>query len=134
MLKSRVAKSFLGFTIIEMLVGIALFGLIIPSIAIAVASIGFINDRARDLAYANVLAENKIEQIRSAGYNATALGTTSFSSELPATFASPKSASYTVSAPSTGVKEIGVTITYNDHNRTRTLTYKGLITELGVGQ
>lgn len=123
-----------GFTTIELLISIGLFGLIAPSISLAIVSINRINDRASDLTYANVIAENKIETLRSAGYNSLVNGSIDFSSELPATFTEPKSANYSVATPSAGKKEVLITIQYNDQGTTRNLSYKSIISELGVAQ
>lgn len=123
-----------GFTTIELLISIGLFGLIAPSISLAIVSINRINDRASDLTYANVIAENKIETLRSAGYNTLVDGTTNFSGELPATFSEPKSANYTVLTSTAGLKEILINIQYSDQGITRDLSYKSIISELGVSQ
>lgn len=124
----------LGFTVVEVLIAIGLFGVIAPSIVLAVVSIGQINDKAADLTQANVIAENKIETIRSAGFNSLTDGTVSFTGELPATFTAPKNAQYVVTTPVTGQKKIEITIVYTDHGKTRTLKYASLISELGVAQ
>lgn len=123
-----------GFTVVELLLGIALFGIITPSIYLAILSINDVNDRASDLSYANLLAEAKLESLRSAGYNSLSTGTVSFSNELPATFTTPKNAEYTVTQPTLGLKRIDITIQYNDKGRTRTLKYASLMSELGVAQ
>ena len=128
------SKDSRGFTVIELLIAIGVMGLAIPSMAIALRSLTAINNRARDLALANIIIGNKAEQVRSSGFNSLSSGTVDFSSELPAELASPKSGNYGVSFPTPGVAEITLTISYKDYNRTRTLTYKTLISELGVGQ
>lgn len=124
----------MGFTVIELLIAIGIFGLVAPSISLAILSINRINDKAGDLTYANILAENKIETLRSQGYNSLANGTVDFSSELIDTFTPPKSASYTVTTPENGIKNVNVTIQYTDQGQTRTLTYASIIGELGVAQ
>lgn len=123
-----------GFTIVELLLAIALFAIIVPAIVVGITNLTVINNRARDLALVNMLAQNKIEMMRSAGYNSVPTGTTSFSSELPATLASPKSAVYTVTNPSNGIKEVAITISYKDYQQTKTVRYKSIISEIGVGQ
>lgn len=123
-----------GFTTIELLISIGLFGLIAPSITLAIVSINRINDRASDLTYANVIAENKIETLRSAGYNSLVNGTIVFTGELPATFTEPKLANYIITTPSAGKKEILINIQYNDQGIARSLSYKSIISELGVAQ
>jgi prepilin-type N-terminal cleavage/methylation domain-containing protein len=123
-----------GFTIVELLLAIAMFAIIVPALIVGITNLTAINNRARDLALVNMLAQNKVEQLRSKGYNSVPLGTVSFTSELPGTLASPKNATYTVTNPSNGIKEIGVTISYKDYRNTKTVQYKTIISEIGVGQ
>jgi prepilin-type N-terminal cleavage/methylation domain-containing protein len=131
----KLKKSEAGFTIVELLIAIALFGLVVPSIILSILSLNQINDRASDLTVANILAENKVESIRSAGYNTLTNGSTvDFTSELPNSFTAPKSANYTVSEPQTGLKKIDIAIQYTDRGVSRTLNYSTLMSELGVSQ
>jgi prepilin-type N-terminal cleavage/methylation domain-containing protein len=123
-----------GFTVVELVVSIVVAGIIIPSVALALNNLAAINHRARDLALANTIAQNKVETLRSIGYNSVSGGTVSFSSELPSSMGSPRSASYTISSPVTGEKQIDVNITYTDYGGSKNLTYRTLISELGVGQ
>jgi type II secretory pathway pseudopilin PulG len=123
-----------GFTVVEVLAGIGLFALIAPAIILSVVSINGVNDRSADLTYANTIAENKIESLRSAGYNSMTLGTVVFTTELPATFREPRSAQYTISAPTTGQKKVVVTLTYTDQTGLRNLQYESIMSELGVSQ
>lgn len=123
-----------GFTIIELLIAIGVMGFAIPAIAMALNNLTTVNDRARDLALANIIISNKAEQVRSSGFNSLTAGTVDFSGELPTELASPKSASYDVTIPTAGRADITFTINYKDYNRTRTLTYKTIVSEIGVGQ
>ncbi len=123
-----------GFTVVELLITIGMCGVIIPALALGLLSLTVYNNRARDLALVNMLAQNKMEVIRSAGYNSLSDGTVSFTTELPNTLSKPKSASYTVSSPATNVKKVSVSITYTDYRTSRTITYESLISELGLGQ
>ena len=123
-----------GFTIIELLVAIAVIGILVPTLVGFVNTLNRFNDRARDLTLVNSLAENKAEALRSSGYTALNNGTVSFASELSTSLGSPKSANYTVSTPNTGMKQIDIVISYNDHGSTQTVNYRTYIGELGVGQ
>jgi hypothetical protein len=109
-------------------------GIIIPSVAIALTNLTAVNRQARDQALANMLIQNKVETLRSAGYNSLAIGTTNFSSELPNIMGNPKSASYTVSSPSTGLIQIDLSISYTEYKATKSLSYRTYVSELGVGQ
>lgn len=123
-----------GFTITELLVTIALFAILVPVFAGLVGMLDGINDRARDLANINALVENKIESLRSISYVGISNGATDFTGELPSTIGAPRSATYTVSTVTTALKQVDLTVTYNDHGTARTLSYKTYIGELGVGQ
>ncbi len=123
-----------GFTVVELMLGIAVFAIVTPAIIQSVISLNGLNDRASDLTYANIIAENKIESLRSDGYNALVDGTYDFSADLPASFTPPRIASYTISSPVTGVKDLLVSIQYTDDGVDRILEYKSSIGELGVSQ
>lgn len=123
-----------GFTIVELLVTIALLALAVPALATLINTVSAINDRARDLASIHALVEHKLESLRSISYTGLNNGTTDFTTELPATVATPRNATYTISSHSASVKQIDVSVSYNDHGETRSLTYRTYIGELGVGQ
>lgn len=123
-----------GFTVIEVLIGIGIFALIVPSMIFSIVSLNQLNDRAADLTFANSIAENKIESIRSAGFNSLTDGVYDFTTELAPTFTPPRGANYTVSTPENGIKEITVNIEYTQQGILRQLQYKSLISELGVAQ
>lgn len=130
----KLGKSSDGFTIIELLVAIGIFGIVMPALASGINSLVVANNRARDLSLANLIAESKTEQLRNAGYNSLSPGTVSFSSELPAELAAPRTGTYTVSSPTPGLAEIVVNISYKDYSQTKSLEYKTIVSELGVGQ
>lgn len=123
-----------GFTIIELLVAIAVVGILVPTLAGFVNTLNRLNDRARDMSIINSLAENKIEGLRSVGFGGLPNGATDFTSELPVTIGSPRSANYTVTSPNTGIKQVDLAVSYNDHGSTKTVNYRTYIGELGVGQ
>ena len=131
MVKKRGSR---GFTVVEVLLAIAIFAIVVPVIVLATVTLVQINQNAINLSFANIIAENKIESLRSAGYNSIAIGTTDFASELPASFGSTKTATYTVTQATTAVKDITVTITYKALTKTVTLNFKTFVSELGVGQ
>jgi prepilin-type N-terminal cleavage/methylation domain-containing protein len=123
-----------GFTVVELLVTVVIAGVIIPAVALALSNLSVVNKLARDQALANALVQNKTEFLRSKGYNALSLGTTTFTSELPTTIGTPSSATYTISSPSAGIKQINIDISFTEYRTTKTLSYRTYISELGVGQ
>lgn len=123
-----------GFTVIEVLIGIGIFAVVMPSIILAVVGVGRLNARAANLTQANIVAERKIETLRSVGYNSLEDETVVFTDELASTFAPPRSASYTIETPTPGIKEITIQISYTDQGQERSLSFKSLMSELGVAQ
>lgn len=124
-----------GFTVIEILIGLAVFAVTIPAIAAGVNNLIVLNDRARDLTVANLIAESKAEELRGNGFNALTLGVTDMTAELPYELANPNSAFYEVTNPSPGIADITISITYDDYGGApRVLEYKTTVSELGVGQ
>lgn len=127
-------KSQNGFTVLEVVVTIAIAGFILVSVIAMINSLNVINDRARDLTLANALAENKVEGLRSIGFSGLVDETVDFTDELPNVLAAPRQAQYVVSSPSAGLKQVEVEITYNDYGSQRNIEYRTYIGELGVGQ
>ncbi len=123
-----------GFTLVELIITITVFAIIVPALASMLGQLDGVNDRARDLSVVNALVENKVEGLRSVSFSGLTNGTTDFSSELPISVALPRSATYTISAVNSALKQIDVSVVYNDHGQTRTISYRTYIGELGVGQ
>lgn len=93
-----------------------------------------ISQLGRDTALANSYAETTVEGLRSIGYNGLSNGTTDVTSELPSELKSPRNGEVVISDAMTGVKQIDLTMTYNDQGTQRTYNYRTFIGELGVGQ
>lgn len=119
-----------GFSIVELIVAIVLFGIAIPAVAGLISVLTQMNDRTSDTVAINSIAENKIESLRSKGFNGVPVGTTTFTNELPGYLPTPKTASYVISQLSPSVKVVDVTVT-TAGIQTNFKTYIG---ELGVGQ
>lgn len=123
-----------GFTIVELLVTIAVAAIVTASMSQVVTSYVHTAQRGRYLNLANAYAEAKIETLRNTGYNSITLGTTNLTSELPSQLPPNRSASMAVTNPSGGIKQIVLTVNYNDQGQPNTYTYTTDIGELGVGQ
>ncbi len=128
-----------GFTLLEVIVTITVAGFIMMGLVVLITNLYSISDRSYDLMLANSSAENKFEDLRSGTFLGLSDGPYDFTTELPSSLGSPKSATYTVGNSSlvnvsAAVKEINMTIVYNSHGKTQTLEYSGYIGELGVGQ
>ncbi|HZL07987.1 MAG TPA: prepilin-type N-terminal cleavage/methylation domain-containing protein [Candidatus Dormibacteraeota bacterium] len=130
----KIHRSSDGFTIVELLVSIAVAAIVTASLSQVVTSYVHVAQRGRYLNLANSYAEAKVEALRNTGYNGINVGTTNISAELPSQLPRSRSASMTVSSPSTGLKQVDITLTYKDQAQTNTLAYTTYIGELGVGQ
>ena len=122
-----------GFTVLELLITVGLVGILVPSLYLAVNSINITNKRSRNIFLANVSAENKIEKLRSGGYNSITTGELDFTNELPSELPKPNKALLKISA-SEGKKTIEVSINFQDAGRQRSTQYKTIISETGIGQ
>jgi prepilin-type N-terminal cleavage/methylation domain-containing protein len=123
-----------GFTIVELLVCIAVAAVVIGSLSQVVTSYVHLAQRGRYLNLANSYAEAKFEAVRNIGYNSLSDGTTGLTSELPNQLPVNRSASMTISTPSAGLRQVDITVNYSDQSQTNTYNYTTYIGELGVGQ
>lgn len=122
-----------GFTVIELIVAIGLVGVLVPSLYLAVNTVNTINKRSRNIFIVNVSVENKIEKLRSGGYNSIPTGELDFTNELPSELPKPNSAVLNISS-SGGMKTIDVNVNFFDSGRQRSTQYKTIISETGIGQ
>lgn len=123
-----------GYMTVELIVTLVVGAILILSLNTIVVSHAFLTHRSRSLVASNAFAEHKIEALRSAGYLGVKNGTSTITNELPADLKRPRSATLAVSQFSTAVKQVKLTITYNEQGKTRTQSYTTYIGELGVGQ
>lgn len=119
-----------GFSIVELIVAMVLFGIVVAVVGGLINVLTQMNDYTSDTVATSSIVQNKIESLRSKGYNGVTVGTVDFSNELPSTIPIPRAASYTVEQVSTSARAITVVITY----RGKTHTYKTYLGELGVAQ
>jgi type II secretory pathway pseudopilin PulG len=122
-----------GFSIVELVVGIVVGGILVVSLSGIVNNYLRLGQKSRNLTLANSYVEGKVESLRNIGYNGLSLGTTDLSSELPAGISNPDSSSMVVTSPSTGIKQVDISVTYYDQGTNRTFSYTTYIGELGVG-
>lgn len=113
---------------------IAVGAIVTASLSQVVTSYVHVAQRGRYLNLANSYAEAKAEALRNAGYNSLSPGTSNISSELPSQLPPSRSASMIISSPSAGLKEVDISISYNDQGQGNTYSYTTYIGELGVGQ
>lgn len=123
-----------GFTLVELLVSIAVGAIIIISLSTVVTTFVHTSKKGRYLNFANSYVEAKVESLRNAGYNSLPLGTTSLTSELTTQLPPSRSATMVVSSPITGIKQVDIAVSYKDNGTTNSYSYTTYIGELGVGQ
>lgn len=123
-----------GFTLVELLVSIAVAAIVIASLNQLVSGYLHVSQRGRYISLANEYVESKVESLRNQGYNSLNAGTYSLTSELPSTLPPSRAASMTVGAPSGGIKQVDITVSYNDNGISNSYAYTTYIGELGVGQ
>lgn len=123
-----------GFTLVEILVSIAVAGVMIMSLNTVVTSYLHISQRGRYLSLANSYVEAKVEALRNTGYNSLSPGTSSLTGELSSQLPPSRSASMVVGNPSGGLKQVDITISYKDQGQTTAYAYTTYVGELGVGQ
>lgn len=134
-MKERLApKQEAGFTIVELLVSLVVTVILVTGINSIYLTHMVQTQKVRNLALANSFAENKIEALRSTGFLGISNGTTDISGDLPSDLWSPHSASLQINSATSGLKNIVLTITFNDSGNQRTYNYQTYIGELGVGQ
>lgn len=128
------AKSAEGFSIVELIIAIVVGVTFIGSMNLVVDNYNNLSRRTRNLVLANSFADGKVEALRNDGYNALNIGTTDLSSQLPSQLPKPASSSLTIAQAQPGIKQVDISLTYNDQGITRTYNYRTYIGELGVGQ
>lgn len=131
---SNIHRTQSGFTIVELLVAIAVGAIVTVSLNQVVTSYVHVAQRGRYLNLANSYAEAKAESLRNSGYNGLGIGTTNISGELPPQLPKDRSASMTVTSPSGGLKQVYISISYRDQGQNNTYSYTTYVGELGVGQ
>jgi prepilin-type N-terminal cleavage/methylation domain-containing protein len=133
-MKNVLKASNSGFTLVELVVTIAVGAIFAISVTTLVSENAHLARRSRDLIAANSYVEGKVEELRSIGYAGLSLGTTDITAELPSELNSSKTGSLQISIPVNGLKQADITIQYNDQSVNRTYSYTTYIGELGVGQ
>ncbi|MEO5691408.1 MAG: type II secretion system protein [Candidatus Saccharimonadales bacterium] len=130
-----------GFTLIELIVTIAVIGILLPVVIMFLNAINTMNGRANTLSTVNAYAENRIEAFRSAGFQSVPItaGAVAFTGteSLPEGVPKPKSATYEVTyaqSGNTSVKKIVIITNFRSPSGTETKKFITYLGELGVGQ
>lgn len=89
-----------------------------------------LNWQTRTALAVNEAVNAKIESLRNMPYSSLTNGTTSFVSELPASATAPRSATYTISDKSAGLKQIDISVSYTVKTKTESRQYRTYISEV----
>lgn len=123
-----------GFTLVELLVSIAVAAIVTGVLSQVVTSYIHVAQRGRYLNLANSFVEAEVEALRNTGYNGLTPGTTNITSQLPVQLPRSRSATMTIGNPAGGLKQIDITVSYNDQGQSNSYSYTTYVGELGVGQ
>lgn len=124
-----------GFTLVELVVAIAVIGLLVTGVTSLYITIETTQRKTRLLETATRAGEKKIEELRNNHYNTLTNGSTiDFTTELPSTLPEPHSGTVDVSEPTPGVKRVDLNITYRDGRIDKEVELTSMIGVLGLGQ
>ncbi len=125
-----------GFTLVELIVAIAVTGLVLGGIVNLYIGIQTMQRRTYHTELATRAGERQVESLRNAQYINLEPGVDiDFSDDLPADLPSPKTGTVVVSEPSEGLRRVDVTITYRDGSSgSRTVKQSSLIGVIGIAQ
>jgi prepilin-type N-terminal cleavage/methylation domain-containing protein len=124
-----------GFTIVELLVTIAIIGIASIGIASLFYSIQVTQQQSRYVDAATRAAQREIEVLRNNSYNNLQDGQViNFTSDLPDSLPANKSGIVNVSEPSNGLKRVDVTVSYSNSGRTHSVKLSSLIGIIGLSQ
>lgn len=124
-----------GFTLVELMVTIVVFGLVITGIAGMYYIMQVMQVRSQHLDLAMRDARAEIEGLRNNGYNSLTPGSTiNFTSSLSAELPKDKSGTVVISQPLPELRRLDVTIQYSDYGKQQKVTLSSNIGVIGIGQ
>jgi prepilin-type N-terminal cleavage/methylation domain-containing protein len=124
-----------GFTLIELLVTITIAALVFGGIVNVYIGIETAQRKTYHMELATRAGEQQIESLRNNLYTNLVPGENiDFTASLPAALPSPKTGTVAVSEPSTGLRRVDLTITYDDGSGAKTIKQSSLIGILGIAQ
>ncbi len=124
-----------GFTIVELVVTIAVLGVMIVAVAGVFESVQSIQRKTTRYEQATRLATQKLESLRNNNYNNLVPGSTiDFSNEIPTDQLPNANASINITEPNPGLIRADVSISYSDNSSPRTVKLSSLIGIIGITQ
>lgn len=123
-----------GFTLLELLVTILVFGVIAGSISVMFNSIRSIQRQTAYMETANRAAQAEVESLRNNNYNQLTPGVDiSFTAKLPSNLPG-RSGTVKVSEPVPGLRRVDVTVSYKTGSKTNKVALSSLIGVIGIAQ
>lgn len=124
-----------GFTLVELLVSIALLGLTVGAVSSVFLGIQNVQRRTAYADYATRAAERQVEVLRSDNYGALNPGDTiNFSDDLPSDLPPGSTGSVSISEPAADLRRVDVTVSYNTGGKQHNVTLSSLIGVIGITQ
>lgn len=124
-----------GFTIVELLVTIAIVGITTASLASLFISIHKVQQQTIYVDSATRAAQREIEVLRNDNYASLTPGQTiDFTADLPSNLPRGSTGSVSVSQPSTDLRRVDVTVTFTESGKQRNITLSSLIGVIGITQ
>lgn len=124
-----------GFTLVEMLISIAVIGIAAVGIASLFYTIQYTQRSARYQTTATRAAQREIEILRNSTYNSLTAGQNiTFTNDLPSALPGAKSGVVAVTEPSAGLKRVDVTVSYTDNGKAQSVKLTSYIGVIGISQ
>jgi prepilin-type N-terminal cleavage/methylation domain-containing protein len=134
-MKAQIGRNNKGFTLVELMVTVVVFGLVILGIAGMYYVMQIMEVRSQHLDLATRAARAEIESLRNNGYNTLTPGDTiDFTSSLPSALPKGKTGTVTISQPLPELRRVDVTVHYTDFGKQQTVTLSSNIGVIGIGQ
>lgn len=123
-----------GFTLVEIIVTIAVLGVTTASISSVFVGVQNVQRQNSYLDAANRAAARQIESLRNDSYSSLAAGSTiDFTDKLPSLLPDG-SGTAVISSPTVNLRRVDATVSYTSQGETRTVTQSSLIGEIGITQ
>lgn len=127
-------KKEFGFTLVELVVSIAVIGIVTTSVVSLFGSIQSTQRRTAYMETATRAAQRQMESLRNNNYNNLTAGQTiDFTGQLPTSLKN-RSGTVVVSEPSPGLKRVDISVAYYEGTTQQQVNLSSLVGILGITQ